>query len=69
MKMAFVWVVASLIALMMEAASTSKTSLNVYQIPRGNNPEDSHLQENMCFKHTFFNPTNQKKKSYLLPLR
>jgi hypothetical protein len=29
--------------LMMEAASTSETSVNVYQTTRPNNPEDSHL--------------------------
>jgi hypothetical protein len=34
-----------LIALMMEAASTSETSVNVYQTARRNNPEDSHFQE------------------------
>jgi hypothetical protein len=28
---------------MMEAASTSETSVNFYQITRRNNPEDSHL--------------------------
>jgi hypothetical protein len=32
-----------LIALMMEAASTSETSVNFYQNTRHNNPEDSHL--------------------------
>jgi hypothetical protein len=32
-----------LIALMMEAASTSETSVNFYQTARRNNPEDSHL--------------------------
>jgi hypothetical protein len=31
------------IALMMEAANTSETSINVYQTTRRNNPEDSHL--------------------------
>jgi hypothetical protein len=31
------------IALMMEAASTSETSVNFYQTTRRNNPEDSHL--------------------------
>jgi hypothetical protein len=35
---------ASIIALMMEAASTSETSLYFYQITWRNNPEDSHLQ-------------------------
>jgi hypothetical protein len=53
-KMAVFWVVEPcslegfltcglLIALMMEAASTSETSVNFYQITRHNNPEDSHL--------------------------
>jgi hypothetical protein len=32
-----------LIALMIEASSTSETSVNLYQIIRRNNPEDSHL--------------------------
>jgi hypothetical protein len=31
------------ISLMTEAASTSETSVNFYQIPWSNNPEDSHL--------------------------
>jgi hypothetical protein len=33
----------SLIALMMEAGSTSQTSVNFYQATRRNNPENSHL--------------------------
>jgi hypothetical protein len=33
----------SLIALMMEAAGTSETSVNFYQTTRYNNPEDSYL--------------------------
>jgi hypothetical protein len=33
------------IALKMEAASTSETSVNFYQTSRRNNPEDSHLQD------------------------
>jgi hypothetical protein len=33
-----------LIALMMEAESTSETSENFYQITRRNNPEYSHIQ-------------------------
>jgi hypothetical protein len=33
-----------MIALMMEAASTSKTSVKFYQTTRRNNPEDSHFQ-------------------------
>jgi hypothetical protein len=36
--------IAELIALMMEAASTSETSLNFYQTTRRYNPKDSHLQ-------------------------
>jgi hypothetical protein len=55
MKMAVFWVVApcglvgvyrrfrSAIALMIEAASTSETSVNFSQTTRRNNPEDSHL--------------------------
>jgi hypothetical protein len=33
------------IALMMEAISTSETSVDIYQTTRRNIPEDSHLQE------------------------
>jgi hypothetical protein len=33
----------ALIALMMEAASTSETSVNFYQTTRHSNSEDSHL--------------------------
>jgi hypothetical protein len=36
---------AMLFALMMEEASTSETSVNVYHITWHNNPEDSHLQK------------------------
>jgi hypothetical protein len=36
-------IAASLITLMMEAASTSETSLNFYQTTLHSNPEDSHL--------------------------
>jgi hypothetical protein len=39
LKMAVFWVV----ALMMEAASTSETSVNVYQTTRRYNPKDNHL--------------------------
>jgi hypothetical protein len=34
----------AIIALIMEAASTSGTSVNFYQTTRRNDPEDSHLQ-------------------------
>jgi hypothetical protein len=51
--MAFFWVITpcNLIALMMEAASTSETSENLYQTTRRNNPEDSrHLHTRRCEK-------------------
>jgi hypothetical protein len=38
-----------LAALMMEAASTSETSVNIYQNTRRHMPEDSHLQDTVCF--------------------
>jgi hypothetical protein len=41
--MAVLWVVAPQI-LMMEAAMTSETLVNFYQITRRYNPEDSHLR-------------------------
>jgi hypothetical protein len=37
-----------LIALMMEAANTFKTSINFYQTPQRNNPEDRHLHTRPC---------------------
>jgi hypothetical protein len=36
-------VTASIIALMIEAASASKSSVNFYQTTRRNNPEGSHI--------------------------
>jgi cell division protein FtsL len=36
------------IALMMEAVSTSETSVNVFHTTRRNIPEESHLQFNVC---------------------
>jgi hypothetical protein len=43
--MAVFWVALCSLAiiLMMEAASTSETSVNFYQTTRRNNPEDSHF--------------------------
>jgi hypothetical protein len=38
----------TLIALMMEAASTSEMSVKFYQTTRPNNPEDSHLHSRRC---------------------
>jgi hypothetical protein len=35
------------IALMMEAASTSETTVNFYQTTRRSNPEDGHLYGNV----------------------
>jgi hypothetical protein len=40
MKMAIFWI---FFALMVEAASTSETSVNFYQTTRRKNPEDGHL--------------------------
>jgi hypothetical protein len=40
---------ASTIALMMEAASTSETSINFYYTTRRNNPEDSNLHVHYYF--------------------
>jgi uncharacterized membrane protein len=41
------------IALMMEAANTSKMSVNFYQTIRRNNPEDSHLHVSRMFIHIY----------------
>jgi hypothetical protein len=38
------------IALMMEAASTSETSVNFYQTTLRNNPEDNHLDSEFSFR-------------------
>jgi uncharacterized protein YkwD len=42
----------AMLALMMEAASTSKTSVNVYQNTRRGIPEDNHLQLAFNQHHT-----------------
>jgi hypothetical protein len=58
MKAVF-WVVApcSLVALMMEAASTSEKSVNFYQTTRRNNPEDSHLHtHSLTGLHLLYSP-------------
>jgi hypothetical protein len=39
---------ASIIKAMIEAASTSETSVNFYQTTPRNNPEDSHLHNSKC---------------------
>jgi hypothetical protein len=41
-------------ALIMEAASTSETSVNVYQTTRRNNPEDNHLRTLLRFSRLEF---------------
>jgi hypothetical protein len=38
----------TIIALMMEAANISETSVNFYQTIKRNNPEDSHLHIRRC---------------------
>jgi hypothetical protein len=40
---------ASIIRAMMEAESTSETSVNFYNTKRRNNPEDSHLQKEVSW--------------------
>jgi hypothetical protein len=61
MKMAVFWVVApcSLVALMMEAARTSETLVNFYQITRRYNLKDSHLRTHR----------RENLKSYILIVR
>jgi hypothetical protein len=44
------------IALMMEVARTSETSVNFYQTTQRNNPDGSHLHfilDNFCFSRRF----------------
>jgi hypothetical protein len=43
-----------IIALMMEAASTSETSVSFYQTTLRNNPEDSHLQPFIWLNYKIF---------------
>jgi hypothetical protein len=45
MKMAVLWVTASIIALMMEAVTTSETSVNSFQTTRRNIPEYNHFHK------------------------
>jgi hypothetical protein len=44
---------ASIIRMMMEAASTSETSVNLYQTTRRNSSEDSHLHPDVLRKIMF----------------
>jgi hypothetical protein len=43
-----VFISRAVIALMMEAACTSETPLNVYRTAQRNNPQDSHLRTRRC---------------------
>jgi hypothetical protein len=60
--MAVFWIVAPSSlddALMMEAAGTSKTSVNVYQTTRRNNPEDRYVhprrrKDKLCTVNVYF---------------
>jgi hypothetical protein len=55
-------------ALMMEAASTSETSVNFYQTTQRNNPEDSHLQNEFveCGAHKSLR--NETEANFLIPI-
>jgi hypothetical protein len=53
-----------LIALMMEAASTSETLVNFYHTTRRYNPEDSHLQLSFLFAHNIKRGTRHNGKQY-----
>jgi hypothetical protein len=55
---------AALISLMKKAASTSKTSVNLYQITDRNNPAGSHLQAEFSF--TWVSSTSFEHYLYLL---
>jgi hypothetical protein len=56
-EMLTAFIIKAIIFLMMEAASTSETSVNFYQTTRRNNPEDSHLhnfrRENLKYHLSF----------------
>jgi hypothetical protein len=64
MKMAVFWVVAPCRALMMEAESTSETSVNFYQTTRRYNPEDSNLQVMNCFNFKLLVTRKMKENSF-----
>jgi hypothetical protein len=57
-----------MIALMMEAATTSETSVNYYCTTRRYKPEDSHLYlNNLCFSPfivTLYNGTMEKVEQW-----
>jgi hypothetical protein len=55
MKMAAFCVIALCSMVMMEAASTSETSVNFYQTTWCNNPEDNHLHTHNAFVKTALN--------------
>jgi hypothetical protein len=53
--------IVAFIALMMEAALTSETSVNLYQTMRRNNPEDCHFRCITCFQQ----PCLQSSQTYM----
>jgi hypothetical protein len=53
---------------MMEAASTSETSVNFYQTTRLNNPEDSHLQFVLLFRTYGTSLTDKKRNGFYVLL-
>jgi hypothetical protein len=56
----------SLIALMMEAARTSETLVNVYQTTRCYNPEDSHLRMVFFYKELTFKLNHSTQVSQII---
>jgi hypothetical protein len=58
-----------LIALMLEAASTSETSVNFYQTTRRNNPKDSHLHTHCRENLKSHKITEHGKASYYISKR
>jgi hypothetical protein len=60
---------ASIIALMMKAASTPETSVNFYQTPRRDNPEDSHLLKNSVLTSKKTQPASMTTINWLMLFR
>jgi hypothetical protein len=57
MRMAVFW---EIISLMMEAASASETSVNLYQTTRCNNSEDNHLHMGSIFERKILSISEHK---------
>lgn len=53
-------------ALMLEEASTSVTSVNVYQTTERKNPEDSHRHTRSCEKSHVYEPSGSIKGAKIL---